>query len=274
MRKKQIFISHTSEEADFARSLKSWIQRIFDKHIDLFVSTDNGISIPLGEEWPQKIKQSLEKSSIMLVLVSHKSKDKNWIYFEAGAGYVREIPVIPICIGGITKDELPIPLKFLQAIVFPNKSNEKALFDRIIEVSKLDFPESFRKIIDSEKLELPRREIVQEKITKVSKTEKIDFIATVFESEVKLKLLDFLLDNENKFTITEMEIKSKLKPLKRRKFILKILDELQEYEYVKKSRDINQTFYTLTDTGRKMFAKIKETYAVQPIYRPVGDGPA
>src|SRR5689334_13642301 len=127
MGKKQIFISHTHSESDFANSLQDWIREILDDYIEIFISSDNGVSIPLGSEWSRKLKESLENSSIFLVLISHRSKDRNWIYFEAGAGYVRDIPVIPICIGGLTKIELSTPLSLLQAIEIPNKDNEKAL---------------------------------------------------------------------------------------------------------------------------------------------------
>jgi TIR domain len=274
MQKNQIFISHTNEESDFAESLQVWIRDILDNYVELFVSSDNGVSIPLGSEWPKMVKESLEKTSIVIVLVSYRSIDRKWIYFEAGAGYVRDIPVIPICIGGITKEELPAPLSLLQAIELPNKINEKALLNKIIDVSNLALPRSFSKVIDMHRLKFPKRQILQERIEKVSNIEKIDFKTSLLESEVKLKLLDFLIDNGEEFTISEAGTKSKLKTLKRRKYILRIIDELQSYDYIEKSRNNNQTFYRLTNTGRRMLEEIKKTYAVRPGFRPEGDGSA
>lgn len=255
--KKQIFISHTKNESDFAISLQDWIREILDDFIDVFVSSDNGVSIPLGSEWPKRIKESLENSNLVLVLVSHQSIDRKWIYFEAGAGYVREIPVIPICIGGITKEELPTPLSLLQAIEVPNSINESVLLNKIIEASDLGLPKSFKKVINSHRLKLPAREIHKKITPAVTQIDKIDFKESIIISEVKLKILDFLIDHDAKFTITELEVGSKLKSLKRRKYIFNILEELKDQGYIEKVKDNNQTLLNLTNSGKQMLAEIK-----------------
>ena len=52
----------------------------------------------------------------MLVLCSERSVSRPWINFEAGAGHVKGVPVIPICYAGVSKDTLPAPLLFFQAL--------------------------------------------------------------------------------------------------------------------------------------------------------------
>ncbi len=123
MERPQVFISHIHEDTDFAKAIKNWLDDILLGAISFFVSTDRS-SIPLGSEWPKKIKESLEKSEILLVIVSASSISRRWIYFEAGAGYVRGIPVIPICVGELGLNNLPSPLNLLQAIELPGEDEE------------------------------------------------------------------------------------------------------------------------------------------------------
>ena len=63
----------------------------------------------------------------MLVLCSTRSVAEPWINFEAGAGYIKDIPVIPICHSGMTVDTLPIPLLFFQSLAAENEGFPFAL---------------------------------------------------------------------------------------------------------------------------------------------------
>lgn len=150
--KPQIFFSHIHEDADYAKSIKDWLDDHLLGAVVFFVSTDKS-SIPLGSEWPKKIRQALENSRIMVVLISSLSVASRWIYFEAGAGYVRGIPVIPICIGGFKKNDLPAPLNFLQAIELPGKESEEQILKIIAESAGLRPPKVFEPLL------LPNRPI-------------------------------------------------------------------------------------------------------------------
>ena len=110
-----IFLSHMHEERDIAIILKTLLESSFLDAINVFVSSDNS-SNSLGEKWLDKITTELKGCKAMIILCSKISVQRPWINFEAGAGWIRDIPVIPICYAGITKGELPIPLNTLNAI--------------------------------------------------------------------------------------------------------------------------------------------------------------
>jgi hypothetical protein len=114
MSKPLIFISHISEEKEVALAVKELIEASFLGMMEVFVSSDH-LSIPLGQKWLDNITNSLKTCSVEIVICSPKSVTRPWINFEAGAGWVRDIPVIPLCHSGIEPSTLPLPLNLLQA---------------------------------------------------------------------------------------------------------------------------------------------------------------
>ena len=114
MQKPLIFISHIADEREVAMALKQSVNEAFIGLIDVFVSSDPN-SLAMGQRWLDEITHGLKNCSIEIVLASPASIRRPWINFEAGAGWVRDIPVIPICHSGMTPDTLPPPLKSLQS---------------------------------------------------------------------------------------------------------------------------------------------------------------
>ena len=89
----KVFISHIAEEAALASVLKDWIESTFLGQVDVFVS---GHDISSGEQWFRRLGEELTDAKAMLVLCSKRSVSRPWINFEAGAGHVKGVPVIPI----------------------------------------------------------------------------------------------------------------------------------------------------------------------------------
>jgi len=112
---KRAFISHISEEADVAKALKVVLVRDFLGLLTVFVSSDTE-SIAAGEEWLRSVEQALENCAMQIILCSPDSITRPWINFEAGAAWIRKIPLIPICHSGLTPRDLPMPLSLRQAI--------------------------------------------------------------------------------------------------------------------------------------------------------------
>jgi hypothetical protein len=114
MEKAVIFISHIEPEKAIATEFKLLIEHEFLGLIDVFVSSD-GQSIQMGQRWLDGISEALKKCKVEIVVCSPVSIKKPWINFEAGAGWIRDIPVIPLCHSGMTPSSLPVPLSLLQA---------------------------------------------------------------------------------------------------------------------------------------------------------------
>ena len=127
MSKSLVFISHITEEKEIAIAFKELIESSFLGMLDVFVSSDED-SIHMGQKWLDRISGGLKICAIEIVLCSPKSITRPWINFEAGAGWVRDIPVIPLCHSGIDPAKLPMPLNLLQAAKANEVSSLKLIF--------------------------------------------------------------------------------------------------------------------------------------------------
>ncbi len=127
MEKPTLFISHTGEEAKLADLLKSQFMSDFLELINVFVSSDS-TSITVGNKWLNDIDTALKTAQVELILCSEESVKRPWINFEAGAGWVKGIPVVPVCHTGMRPVDLPIPLNMLQAIEANDENGLKKVY--------------------------------------------------------------------------------------------------------------------------------------------------
>lgn len=132
-KKKTVFISHITEESDLAQIISEQIKNSYLGMLDTFVSSD-GESIPTGSRWLTSIDTALSESAIQISLCSPQSVKRPWINFEAGASWIRKIPVIPFCHSGMTKTTLPIPLSMLHAADYNNQIDLEHMFSTLSNV--------------------------------------------------------------------------------------------------------------------------------------------
>jgi len=109
----QIFLSHVTVEHDLAALLKQKIEKHFLEQVDVFVSSDQE-SIQAGEPWLDALQRSLTTAGMAIILCSPVSISRPWLNFEAGAAWLRKIPVVPLCHSGLEPEELPMPLSAMQ----------------------------------------------------------------------------------------------------------------------------------------------------------------
>lgn len=115
MDKANVFISHITEESKLAAIFKTHIVVDFLGLVNVFVSSDTS-SISAGANWLTSIDAALREACIELIICSKASIKRPWINFEAGAGWMRGIPIVPICHTGLRLRDLAMPLSVLQAI--------------------------------------------------------------------------------------------------------------------------------------------------------------
>ncbi len=123
-----------------AQLIKRYLFGGFPEALDIFVSSDLS-TIKAGENWLDEVSDSLKSTQLLIVLVSPESLGRPWINFEAGAGWIREIPVIPVCHSGLTLIDLPIPLNLFQAIEINNIAHLLKLFDGVANLLEDNTPE-------------------------------------------------------------------------------------------------------------------------------------
>jgi len=135
-----IFISHISEERVLASFLQARIQRNFLKAVNVFVSSD-GTSILAGADWLQSLRIALDQSALVIVLCSTASIKQPWVNFEAGAAWLKKLPIVPLCHSGLEPGQLPMPLSLLQGGSIRKAETFFSLYERLAALTGLDVPE-------------------------------------------------------------------------------------------------------------------------------------
>ena len=149
-----IFLSHIHEEKELAISLKKLIEGSFIGAVNIFVSSDSS-SNGVGEKWLDNITNSLKSCVIAILLCSRESIKRPWLNFEAGAVWMRNILVVPVCHSGLSKTELPIPLSLLNAIGIKSQEELTDLFTSIageigLNVPKIDLSHFIQEVQEVE----------------------------------------------------------------------------------------------------------------------------
>lgn len=121
MGKPILFISHITEERGFALALQEVLNDIYRNQLDIFVSSSK-TNIDLGDNWIEKVNYNLENMSMMIVLCSKESYNRNWINYEAGVGIGKNILVIPVIYGNLTIKELGLPLNQWELLKFEDST--------------------------------------------------------------------------------------------------------------------------------------------------------
>lgn len=128
----RVFISHIKEEAPLATVLKEWIESSFIGQCDVFVSSDKE-DIPAGSKWLEAIDRALEEAVALIVLCSPASLSRPWINFETGCGWIKRVPVIPICHSGQKKGALPPPVSMFQALELVDENFVSDLLSSLVK---------------------------------------------------------------------------------------------------------------------------------------------
>jgi hypothetical protein len=136
-KKPVVFISHLSEEVEAALVVKSLLKDHLKESAEIFVSA---VSIRPGDPWLESLFQNLESAVAEIILCSPAASERNWIHFEAGAGWMRKIPVMPLCFAGLTLRNLPDTLKHLHAVDASNRSGVEGLVNRVAREAGVSVP--------------------------------------------------------------------------------------------------------------------------------------
>ena len=144
--KPKIFVSHIGDESKLADIFKRYLAKDFIGIVEIFVSSDES-SITAGTNWLNTIDRVLRAAKLEIVLCSPASVGRPWINFEAGAGWIRGIPIVPVCHTGLRPNDLPMPLKVLESIEATQKKGLQKLYNLVADAIGSEVP-SF----DSEKI--------------------------------------------------------------------------------------------------------------------------
>jgi len=128
----QVFISHVTEDVMVALRVKLRLTEDFLGQLTVFQSSDTE-SIAAGEEWLSSISRAIRDSSIFIVLCSPMAITRPWVNFEAGAAWMRDVPLIPMCFAGLRPQDLPMPLAARQGLALNDPQGLRRMYGRIAE---------------------------------------------------------------------------------------------------------------------------------------------
>ena len=165
MQRKRIFISHISNENQLAQNLKQRIGTDFLGLVDIFVSSDQK-TIQAGSKWLEEVEKGLKRADLQIIMCSKESVGRPWVNFEAGAVWLRDIPVIPVCHSGMHLGDLPVPLSMLEGVECSNPEGIKKLYDAIATLLKvnppaIDFNAAARDLSELEKKYMQAKEAIE-----------------------------------------------------------------------------------------------------------------
>ncbi|EGQ9207143.1 toll/interleukin-1 receptor domain-containing protein [Vibrio cholerae] len=247
-----VFISHITEESDVAKVLKDWIESTYLGKFEVFVSSDAD-SIPAGSKWLDEITKAITSSKIILLLCSQNSIYRPWINFEAGCGWAKSIPVIPICYGELTREQLPPPISALQALNLDEKMPELlfSALNKHLDITKLpriSFSDMYAELI-SKTEDLVQIEVLQSNanIECVGKEPKL--------LDEQIKILKFLAKTNNRVTLPMISQGTGLNAQRTEYF----LEKLEASQYIYASYIMMEpTRYTLDHLGRELLFELGE----------------
>lgn len=153
----KVFVSHISKEKKLAMVFKGWIETTFLGKISVFVSSDPQ-NIPLGNKWREDITSALDESKLLIILYSPISRNRPWISFEAGCGWIKRIPVIPICHSSLKLKQIGEPISSFQGIELDDKEftdkffaaiAKHSGFAKVPKIDKNQFLKEIKEALDS-----------------------------------------------------------------------------------------------------------------------------
>ena len=115
------------------------MDRDFLGSLDIFVSSDRS-TIAAGKKWLDEVDKALKRADLQIVLCSQASVGRPWVNFEAGAVWLRGIPVVPVCHSGLAPEGLPVPLSMLEGIALADSKGLEKLYDSVAAALGLRTP--------------------------------------------------------------------------------------------------------------------------------------
>lgn len=143
------FVSYTAINRELAKFVKQVLLNFFSNVNNCCVACD-GNSITPGKKWADEILQTLQRSSSLILLLCPESIEKRWLNMEFGIAWANDLQIIPLCFGGLTKEDLPEPIKSYQAIELSEPFDTDAKLKLVKQLAA-----AFKEPVPQSKLVLP-----------------------------------------------------------------------------------------------------------------------
>jgi hypothetical protein len=117
----KLFISFVHEDRAVAEAVAALIRENLRLR-NVFMSSDTSL-VFAGENWLEKIKEAIGAADAVVLMLSRRSVQRAWVNFEAGAAWITDTPMIPVCYGNLSKTGLRHPYSGIQALDLRTESS-------------------------------------------------------------------------------------------------------------------------------------------------------
>ncbi|MFL5243846.1 MAG: hypothetical protein ACJ8FY_17225 [Gemmataceae bacterium] len=130
----RIFISYRIDpDAPLASVLKRLIVTSIDPEPEVFVSGDGGLR-PSNAGFKQQLQDAARSAKAFVAVITNASKDREWIFFEAGAAWGQNLMYAPVLIGA-RPEELPSTIGDYQALRGQQREDMERLIITLAELN-------------------------------------------------------------------------------------------------------------------------------------------
>jgi hypothetical protein len=146
-----LYIVHAAADRDLAILLRARIKDLVPD-LQVFLASKAG-DIPTGEDWLAHIHKNLEAATSFLLLLTPRSIDRHWVWYEAGVAWSRGCRRLPVTAGGLDRATVHYPLKAAQILDLEQPDDAAQLFRDL--GAELESPEAFCRMVRATMLTPP-----------------------------------------------------------------------------------------------------------------------
>jgi len=118
----RVFISYRADpDAPVAAALKRLIESSIEPQPTVFVAGEGGLR-PANVGFKMQLQTAAQSAHAFVAIITNSSKDREWIFFEAGAAWGRNLLYAPVLVGSKPED-LPSTIGDYQALKAQSKDD-------------------------------------------------------------------------------------------------------------------------------------------------------
>ena len=118
----RVFISFATEDQPVAEAVKREIENRLTLRGQVFMTSDRD-QLVAGEDWFARIKKEIGLSEVVVLMLSRRGVARPWVNFEAGAAWLADKSLIPVCYGAMSINALPRPYSNFHALSLPEQAD-------------------------------------------------------------------------------------------------------------------------------------------------------
>ena len=121
--------------------MKRLIEGAIDPQPIVFVAGDGGLR-PSNIGFKRQLQTAAQNAHAFVAVITNASKDREWIFFEAGAAWARDLMYAPVLVGARPED-LPTSIGDYQALNSQSKDDMLRLVTTLAELTGAQVRERF-----------------------------------------------------------------------------------------------------------------------------------